>query len=162
MEMDMIISLCAMVASVAAVIISVTTYRAGLKRERKQATLDAFNILQSQVLDKLNHHHRSEFEVVAQNCQKEEHKERFNEFRGLIARCEHFAVGVNEEIYDFAVVDKLAAAHFIFLYEKVKPIITVARSRPNAEKYYGEFEHLVSRLRERHPNLTENHTQENI
>ena len=143
----------ALVVSVVAVGVSVVTYNNSLKRERKQATLDAFNILQSQVLDELNHHSRAEFVEVAQNSRKKEHKAQFDSFRGLLARCEHFAVGVNEKIYDFNVVDKLAAAHLIFLYEKVKPVIQEVRYRPNAEKYYGEFEHLVVRLRAKHPQL---------
>lgn len=151
--MELTISISALVVSIIAIIVSVAMYDAGLKREKKQATLDAFNVLQEQVLDELNHHRRAEFENVAQNSRKKEFEKIFNDFRGLLARCEHFAVGVNEEIYDFKVVDKLAAAHFIFLYEKVKPIVLEARSRPHAEKYYGEFEHMVCRLRELHPNL---------
>ena len=89
-------------------------HRAECNRIRKQATLEAFNLLQTQVLDELNSQKPGEFIKIAANRRKSEFKPQYDHCRTLIARIEHFAVGVHEEIYDFDTVNKLAAEHLLY------------------------------------------------
>ena len=52
--MGLAISIMAIVLSLASIVVSVVIYHKGVKREQKQATLDAINVLQVQVFDNLN------------------------------------------------------------------------------------------------------------
>ena len=54
MNMELYISLAAMIISLISVIVSVAIYLLGIQRDKKQDTLDSFNLLQEQVFDKLN------------------------------------------------------------------------------------------------------------
>ena len=128
-------------------------HRAECNRIRKQATLEAFNLLQTQVLDELNSQKPGEFIKIAANRRKSEFKPQYDHCRTLIARIEHFAVGVHEEIYDFDTVNKLAAEHLVFLYPKLVPIINAARESSTRGSAYVEFETLTQRLILTHPEL---------
>lgn len=57
--MQLYISVFAAAVSLLALAFSVLTYIIGLRRQRKQATLDAYNTLQKEALDKLNKEDRS-------------------------------------------------------------------------------------------------------
>ncbi len=129
------------------------------EREKKQATLDAFRLLQEQVLDELNNSTPSDFKKVAQGKRKVEYKPAYDHYRSLLARIEHFAVGVFDEIYDFSTTDKLAAEHLIFLYQKVRPVIEAAREPATGKKPYSEFEWLVNKLLKKHPEIQKRITQ---
>lgn len=52
--MELLISIIALVISLVSVVVSIVIHFKGVEREQKQATLDAFNVLQEQVFDKLN------------------------------------------------------------------------------------------------------------
>lgn len=65
-------------------------------RDRKQATLDAYNRLQEEVLDHLSHYRPSEIREIAGDPRSESYKI----LSGYIARIEHFCVGVTQKIYD--------------------------------------------------------------
>ena len=122
------------------------------ERERKQATISAFELLQEKALTNLVTFKKKDSEVIVDNLNDSKMKEAYDDCRALIAYCEHFAVGVNEGIYDFGTADKLGGLHLIFLYKNVEPIITQARKRTNNECPYCEFEKLATRLKECHPN----------
>ena len=52
--MELYISIFAAAVSLLALAFSIITHFMGLRRQRKQATLDAYNTLQKETLDKLN------------------------------------------------------------------------------------------------------------
>ncbi len=137
--MELYISITAALISIVSFGFSVWIYYAGLRRQRKQATLDAFNILQGQVLDKLNTYTKTGVREIAKNPRAEEYKE----LSALLARCEHFAVGVNTKIYDVKIVRRLAEKYFVGLYDKMEPLIQKKREINKTAKHYDEFEKLV-------------------
>lgn len=130
---------------------------------RKQSTLDAFNNLQKDVLDDLVFVTKKNASLIVENIDQKECLEAYNSYRILIARLEHFAVGVNEGIYDFGVVNSLAGEHLIDLYNKVKPIIDHTNIRnsnsKNDTKNYNEFVLLVKRLKEKRNKTTKGKKQ---
>ena len=126
-----------------AFVFSLFTYIAGLLRQKKQDTIVAFNILQEQVLDKMTHYTKGRIVEISAHPRSDEYKE----LSALIARCEHFAVGVNSHIYDKKVVKRLSGKHFEYLYEKVCPIIEKKRSIDKSDKHYDEFEKMVKILK---------------
>lgn len=74
------------------------------QRDRKQATLDAYNLLQKQALDHLNYYMPAQIAEIANNPRSDEYKK----ISTYIARIEHFCVGVNKKIYDKETVYALA------------------------------------------------------
>ncbi len=92
--MELYISIFAAAVSLLALAFSVPTYIIGLRRQRKQATLDAYNTLQKEALDKLNTYTKKQIAEISENPRSEEYKE----LSALLAQCEHFAAGVNSRI----------------------------------------------------------------
>lgn len=149
--MEVLISIIAVLVSFATFLFTVlVTYR-GEQREKKQATLDALNVLQEQVFDNLNQY---TFRKIRNNAvqwqssikeknafinNKEGTAEEFwntyheydsivDEYRklsGYLARIEHFALGVNTGIYDAEVTERAATTYFVMLYKKMMPILLV-------------------------------------
>lgn len=119
---------------------------------RKIATIEAFNIFQNDVLDKLAFCKSLDVIDTVENKANREFKQLYDNYRIQIARCEHFAVGVNNNIFDFDTVDKLGEAH---LHKKVEPVIESARENQSdsATPYYSQFEELKNRILAHHPKL---------
>lgn len=113
---------------------------------RKKATIEAFHILQNEVLDKLVFDEKENAELIVDNLNNQDCNKAYNDYKTLIARLEHFSVGVNQRIYDFKVVERLAGAHLVFLYQKVKPIIDKSNEHTPDNHNFKEFVNLIKRL----------------
>ena len=130
---------------------SVKTQKKIQESEIKRATIDAFNRLQSEVLDKLALMDRVNAEVIVEERENNEDcRQAYYDYKTLIARLEHFAVGIEQGVYDLDVVDKLAGEHLIFLLFKIEPIIDAANDHVHADKYYQSYIWLVEQLEKRH------------
>lgn len=140
--MEMIISFFSLLVALLSLVCSLVTYKQNVLHDKKQATLDAFNILQEQVLDKLNLYTNSRIKEISEDARSKEYKE----VTTLMARVEHFSVGVNSNIYDVEIVKRLAGKHFCMLYDKLLPMIDKKRKINKTDKHYDEFEKLVSEL----------------
>ena len=92
------------IIAVVSVIFSVITYMKNVAHDRKQATLDAFSKLQTEVFDELNHITKSEIAEISNNPRSSEYKE----LSKNLARIEHFCVGINTKVYDLKIVKRLA------------------------------------------------------
>lgn len=134
--------------SACALTVSIWSYCKNVVHDRKQATLDAFNLLQEQVLDKMNAYTAKEISEISLSPRSAEYKE----VTRLMARIEHFSVGVNSRIYDEETLQRLAGVYFLTLYNKLKPIIEKKRSINKTERHYDEFETLVSKMRDHYNN----------
>ena len=146
-----IIAIIALAISIVSGLFSIYTYFDSAKQQKKCDTIEAFSKLQNEVLDNLASFSKAEIEDAVKNRFKPEYKEIYADYRVLVARCEHFAVGLNENVYDFIVFDKLGGLHIIYLYQKIKPIIKASREASKEEKPYEEFEKLYNRLLRNHP-----------
>jgi hypothetical protein len=104
--------------------------------------LDAFNILQEQVLDKINLYSNLKIKEIAEDARSKEYKE----LTILMARIEHFSVGVNSNIYDIDILKRLAGKHFCALYNKLLPMVEKKRKTNRSDKHYDEFEKLINKL----------------
>ncbi len=112
---------------------------------KKNNTISAYNRLQDKVLDYMAKYPKEQVEILVDDRDYEpEIKEAYDAYRTLIARCEHFAVGVNTGVYDIDLVDDLGGKHLIYLYKKVLPVIDEARAYD--EDAYKEFEKMVTAL----------------
>ena len=147
---SVLISLIATVFAAFGLLQSKKYNKLSLDRQRKEATIHAYQILQEQVLDKLVIISEEEIQkVIVYKIESKEFLEIYNEYRALIARCEHFAVGVNNGIYDFEVLFELSNIHLVSLYKKLEPIILCARRSIDGKSAYKNFEMLVKRIEKR-------------
>lgn len=130
------ISMISLVFSVIAGVFSLITYFSGVRHDRKQATLDAFNTLQNEAFDKLNLRMPKEIEEIAKDTRSAEYKE----ISSYIARIEHFCVGVREKIYDRKTVYLLAHGYMdgSQLRRRIEPIIE-RKQAGASEDYYANI-----------------------
>ena len=135
--MDNTISWISLAFSLLAGGFSLFTYISGVRHDRKEATLNAFNTLQNEVFDKLNLLQPAEIAEIAKHNRSEEYKT----VSGYIARIEHFAVGVKMKIYDRETVYKLAHGYLDGkqITSRIEPII--GRKQANADEDYFENIH---------------------
>ncbi|MBQ7036472.1 MAG: hypothetical protein IJN74_03165 [Clostridia bacterium] len=142
--------LISIIIAVLSIVISFSTYVATFLYEKRKATVESFNILQNEVLDKFLCIKNENAKIIIANLDNVQCKDAYDGYRALLARLEQFAVGVNKRIYDFKVVDTIAGKHLIFLYKKIKPIIDKANEREEKVVHYCNFVTLVEKLNSKH------------
>ena len=135
--------LIALITSIISLVFSIVIYFYGILRQKKQDTINAFNIIQNQVFDEMTKHTKKEIAAIAKSPRSTEYKN----MSILMARCEHFAVAVNAKIYDVRIVKRLAGRYFIALYEKFLPIIEEKRRIYPSDRHYDEFEKMINKLK---------------
>jgi hypothetical protein len=123
-----------------AILLSVFSFVFQVIHNRRESTLNAFNDLQEQSLDKLYKYTPKQIEEIAQHFRSEEYKD----ISVLLARIEHFCVGVNLKIYDKNVVRRLGGSYIISTYNKMVPMIEVKRKMFPTDKHYDEYEKLAT------------------
>ena len=132
--METILSIIAIVLSVISGGFAFYTFIWTASRDRKQATLDAYNQLQEQALDHLNYYRPAEIADIAEDPRSQAYKE----VSGYIARIEHFCVGVTQKIYDRKAVYELAHGYFDgAVRDRIEPIIE--RKNQSGIDYYGNI-----------------------
>ena len=132
--METILSIIAIVLSVISGGFAFYTFIWTASRDRKQATLDAYNQLQEQALDHLNYYRPAEIADIAEAPRSQAYKK----VSGYIARIEHFCVGVTQKIYDRKTVYKLAHGYFDgAVRDRIEPIIE--RKNQSGIDYYGNI-----------------------
>lgn len=145
MYTEITVSSFAVVISVLGLFISIFTHFSILRRDRKQATLEAYNVLQEQALDKLNAYKPAQIKDIAKNSNSSEFK-RISEY---MARIEHFCVGINNKVYDMTVLVELADGYLnCGIYKRVMPIIEKKQAY-SKEQYYDNFEKVVNKMNNR-------------
>ena len=137
--METTLSVMAIVISVLSGVFALYTFFWTVRRDRKQATLDAYNQLQDQAFDKLNLYSPAAIRKIAEEPKSEEYKI----ISGYIARIEHFCVGVNQNIYDRKTVYALAHGYLDgnMLQSRIEPIIE--KKHINATEDYYENIHTI-------------------
>lgn len=153
--MELFVSFAAMFISLISVIVSVAIYLLGIQRNKKQDTLDAFNLLQVQVFDKLNLIPYSEIAHVCKQVESgridDETNVKYYELLGYLARLEHFSLGVNTGIYDAKTAERAGTAFLVSLHKKLLPVIALQEKRGNRNSdrkvaYYEEFRMLTEKV----------------
>lgn len=146
----------AVAAAISAILSAVQARRTRIVQEKIEqrtkvaSTITAFNDLQEQVLDKMVSYKDEDIKILIEDIDEEEVREAYDACRALIARCEHFTVGVNCGVYDFDTTYKLGGTHLIYLYQKFLPIIENVRNDSNSDLPYAEFERLYQNLFEKY------------
>ena len=128
--------------SIAAIAISVVsggfaayTFWWTSRRDRKQATLEAYNRLQAEVFDNLNAYTPTQIRDICADTTSAEYKT----ISGYVARIEQFCVGINEKIYDKDTFYSLAHGYFDGhqLRKRIEPLIESKNQSNNSSRYCG-------------------------
>ena len=138
--------LTSLVIALLSLVFSIFTYIVTLIYEKRKVTIEAINLLQNEVLDKFVSVNSDNAKLIIENLDNAQCKEAYNDYRALIARLEHFAIGVYEHIYDFHIVNILLGSHFIYLYKKIIPIIDEANKHEKSIQHFIHFVKLVEKL----------------
>ena len=139
MNTELIISIIAVVISVFSFITTVITNILGNRREKRQATLEAYNRLQHEVLDVINTYSKEQIQEIA----KDPHQNDYKKISALLARCQHFAVGIKQKIYDKKTLKLLGNCYFDKIYDKLLPLIIKKRRLAHNDCLYKELEEVA-------------------
>lgn len=132
--MEILISVIALILSVISGGFAFFTFHWTAARDRKQATLDAYNRLQEQALDYINTYAPAQMKEIA----KDAHAPEYKTISLYLARIEHFCVGVNQKIFDPETVYELAHGYFDGgLKRRVDPIIS--QKNQSGEDFYANI-----------------------
>ena len=138
----LILDLISIIFSLCAAGFSVFTYWSNIVHDRKQATLDAYNLLQKQSLDKLYMYMPKDLSTIVENRRSADYKL----LSGYVARVEHFAVGVNQKIYDLNTVYELSHG---FLDGSIRTRIEILIGRKSEgfdEEFYRNIKLLLEKM----------------
>ena len=132
--MEIVLSIVAIALSMISGGFTLYTFCWTVKRDRKQATLEAYNRLQAEVFDKLNMYKPSE---ICDFC-ADNRSEQYKQISGYLARIEHFCVGLNQGIYDKSTFYALAHGYFDGhqLRKRIEPVIENKNSSMNSKELF--------------------------
>ena len=135
--METVLSIIAIAISVVSGGFTLYTFYWTAARDRKQATLEAYNRLQAEVFDHLNTYRPAEICDICTDKKSEEYKV----ISGYLARIEHFCVGINQGIYDKNTFFALSHGYFDGhqLRKRIEPMIESKNSSKNSkEQFYND------------------------
>lgn len=139
----------AIIISIAALFFSILQFSCERARNRKEATIHAFDALEDN--DLIIHL----FALTKQNVddlvnRRKTHDKRiedvWNELKKALPLIEHFAVGVNSKIYDIETLNRMAGNKIIATYYACEELIKYKRTGDGNENNYSEFEKMVNSL----------------
>lgn len=143
----MLISIIALIVSIAGFLLSIVTHFQILRRDRKQATLEAYNRLESEALEKLDMMMPAEINIIVENSRTKEYSSQYKELTALVARIEHFCVGVESGIYDKKVVYELGHGFLDDrIMKRIEPLIDM-KDHGASKSYYENTRKVVAEMK---------------
>ena len=132
--METILSIIAIVLSVISGGFSLYSFVWTARRDRKQATLEAYNRLQTEVFDNLNTYRPDEIRNICVDNKSADYKK----VSGYLARIEHFCVGLNQGIYDKNTFYALSHGYFDGhqIRKRIEPVIESKNSSKNSKELF--------------------------
>lgn len=113
------------------------TYKADHERRKKQSTIEYLNEIRKLYrpieykLDKIFGD-----KVINIDEMSDEDKINVREFLSIV---EHLATGINVEVFDFELVNKMSGSYFVTMYDKFVPYIKNIRRIMHNDSLYCEF-----------------------
>ena len=134
--MEIALSVIALVISVISGVFTLVSFLWTATRDRKQATLEAYNRLQAEVFDNLNAYRPEEIRKICADNKSADYKK----LSGYLARIEHFCVGLNQNIYDKNVFYVLSHGYFDGqqIRSRIEPLIESKNSRSGKQQFYDD------------------------
>lgn len=131
----------ALIISTLALILSLIQFIQDASRQKKEATLIAYNELQDDVFSELNKYNEQQIANMP-------YGEEWEQITTCLAKLERFSVGIATGIYSIDILNRLGGAYYIRQFEKLKPIIIKKRNENiSPGGHYDEFESIVDELK---------------
>ena len=136
----------ALIVSILAFLLSLVQFLRDASRGKKEATLNALYALQNDAFNPLNKLLMDKrVDASALNLGSDG----WRTVTTALVKLEYFSVGINTNIYSIKILNRVAGAYFIRLYEDLAPVIAKKRSQNISKgKHYAEFQQTVYRLKE--------------
>lgn len=155
---DVINSVIALI-SFATALFAIFSFRADHDRRRKQATIEQMLDVRSEYRDKWYKFRESSEggeddreDAITKDEAREIDKtpERRKQVEDILSLFEHLSTGVNTEVFDIALLNRLSGQYIINVFVRCQGFIAYVREKDKEEgrgtKYYEEFYQLVRKL----------------
>lgn len=131
-------------------------YKAQYERTCKEETIKFFHELK-QRSHEIEKRIFADFGTKPINIEKIKDPDYFMEIKNFLSLLERFSLGVNTQIYDLNIADRLSGSYFINMYNQLNPFIQKIRKQRNDNRLYEEFEMMkISLGNLRKPNIESN------
>lgn len=140
----------AVAISIFALIFSMKQFYFERNRNRKEATIHAFDQLESnESIEYLfSCSQRDVDSLVTRHTQGDNRiKNEWDLISSSLPLLEHFAVGINSEIYDLETLNRMAGNKMITVYNNCSKLLQHKRMGVGNEKNYLELENMIVRLK---------------
>ena len=144
----MIINIITMLATVIPIIFAAVTYYRDTKRKAQQDTIEAYNLLQKDVLCHISRLTPSEVREFANKNRSEEYKQ----MTEYLMAIECFCIGIEKRIYDFDIFYALTKDYFNNQRGAIRPTIEPMleeKLKQTGRNYYPSLERIWKRMDER-------------
>lgn len=132
----------ALIISILALALSVIQFIQNTSRQKKESTLNAYNILQDDAFSYLIGLPKEKL-----NPPPQYHSPEYDKITTCLAKIETFSTGINAGVYSIWVLNRLGGAFFIHQYKRLAGVIEEKREEDRSKgKHYNEFEETVKRL----------------
>lgn len=139
----------AVIIAIAALVFSILQFFCERNRNRKEATIHAFDQLEgSPFILTLFSVSKSTIDNYVKDKEDNGYVSgiEWDEINRALPLLEHFAVGINNKIYDIAVLNAMAGNKLIAMYFSCETLISHKREGEGNEKNYCEFEKMTNKL----------------
>ena len=139
----------AIVVSVAALLFSIKQFCYERNRNRKEATIHAFDQLESNKSIKfLFSCSQSDIDTLVKRHEQTDNriKDDWDLISDSLPLLEHFAVGINSEIYDLETLNRMAGNKIITVHNNCSKLLHHKRIGVGNQNNYSELEDMVNRL----------------
>lgn len=140
----------AVVISIFALIFSIKQFYYEKSRNRKEATIHAFDQLESnESIEYLFSCSQNDIDSLVKRHKQADNriKDKWDLISSALPLLEHFAVGINSEIYDLETLNRMAGNKMITVYNNCSKLLQHKRIGVGNEKNYLELENMIVRLK---------------
>lgn len=139
------------IGTLISIIVAVTSTVNENTRKKKERTLEAYTQFKESVRSSENriHNYTKEniHDIIAEHKKgQESNNSDWNIIKEYLAAVERIAVGVNTDIYDASLINRMGGYFMYEQYRKLKPIICYKRCTDNNPNIYKEFTDMVNKI----------------
>lgn len=151
MNYEIIADSASVIIALVALALSLCQFVTERRRSRKEATIHAFDALEGdESVTYLLSLNKDKIDDLINQKNSKDMRNQFqtdwNKLERALPLLEHFAVGVNAEIYDKATLNRMAGNQIITTYYACENLISLKRNGVGKEKNYSEFEKMANNL----------------
>ncbi len=149
MKIETLISLIALLISVLSLFVSLYYNRKDHERRRKQATIEYFEEMTSKLYNVQAKFNLKLTQLDIDIDMLDTDLELLKDATEVLAAFERLCVGVNTNIFDIDILDRMAGSYLIIMYTRFSPYIEKVRRDSSRINSYKEFECVVDKIKKK-------------